>query len=49
MFSNEFQFERLKGVSYRPWKDLSNSILITLIRVDLTFEIAKNVKPNNQL
>jgi hypothetical protein len=48
-FLNDIQFSCLKGLFYSPWKDLSNTTLIAAIKVDLTSEIAKNVKPNNQL
>jgi hypothetical protein len=46
-FSNELQFELLKSLSYSTWKDLFKAISSALIGVDLTFEIAENVKLNS--
>jgi hypothetical protein len=37
-----------EGSILQPLERFSNAILITSIIIDLTFEIAKNVKPNSQ-
>jgi hypothetical protein len=41
--SNRAQFEHFKDSFYSPWKDLSNTISIVAIGVDLTYEIVKKI------
>jgi hypothetical protein len=40
----KIEIEHFKASFYSPWKELSNAIPNTSIRVDLTFENAKIVK-----
>jgi hypothetical protein len=42
--SKQFEIEHFKASFYSPWKELSNAMPNTSIKVDLTFENAKIVK-----